>query len=473
MLQAVVDGLTRGAAYALIALGYTMVYGILGMINFAHGEIFMIGTYVGILALGAISLLGPESIPVGVGLLAAFACAMLVCGSFGFTLERIAYRPLRQAHVLAPLISAIGISVFLQNFVMLAQGKDQKTFPDRFRKPFIQEQDRLRLFSRQALLVDFRSQNAGEFYSVRGPGGSVRLAPGEAPVIRLGREDRVDVTRWLWPHEKQGISPSQWELSGEKEDLLPRYTTVRFDAIATDFDPAEAKTDLIFTLVTRSIEGQERSRSVRVLLEPGGSRPVRISLSDLRAELDLGNVERIELGVSAPCSLAPESLKLETDPRVSVSLLQMIILSVGAGLMLLLECFVKYTRMGKAMRATSQDRRMAALVGIPVDRVISLTFVIGSTLAAAGGVLLSMYWSVSRFDVGYLAGLKAFTAAVVGGIGNIAGAMAGGFLLGLAEDVTSATIGPDWKEVIAFVILILVLIFKPRGILGERVSERI
>jgi branched-chain amino acid transport system permease protein len=303
MIETLINAITRGGVYALIAIGYTMVYGILRMINFAHGEVFMIGMFAGIIALGLMSSLGIGlGTVVALGLAVAFAMAM--SAAVGYTNERLAYRPLRRAHVLAPLISAIGMSIVLQNFMMNAQSKDKVDFPRHFSQPLIEN---------------------------------------------------------------------------------------------------------------------------------------HILLGDAR-----------------------------------MSYLQGMIILTSIVLMIALHLFVTRTRLGTAMRATSQDQTMAALVGVPINRVISITFIIGSALAGAAGVMVAMYQSVARFDSGYLAGMKAFTAAVLGGIGNIPGAMLGGFLIGMAEDFTAATRwGSDWKDVVAFLILIIVLIVRPKGILGERVAEKV
>ncbi len=304
MIEALVNGITRGAIYALIALGYTMVYGILGMINFAHGEIFMIGMFAGIIFLAICTTTGLTAIGLGLCLLLAFLFAMLVSAAFGYTNERIAYRPLRHAHVLSPLISAIGMSIFLQNFVMNLQSKEKIDFPRKY------------------------------------------------------------------------------------SDLL---------------------TSRDFAL-------------------PGDAQ---------------------------------------------ISWLQIFIIAASVLLMAALTLFIHRTRLGKAMRATAQDKIMAGLVGIPIDRVISVTFIIGSALAAAAGMMVARYNGIAKFALGYVAGMKAFTAAVLGGIGNIPGAMLGGFLIGLAEDITAYKWGSDWKDVIAFLILIAVLIIRPKGILGERVAEKV
>lgn len=303
MIQHLVNGLTQGGIYALIALGYTMVYGILGMINFAHGEIYMIGTYLAIITLAVLTVLVTPL--TGLPLLCLFIAlviSVIVAASYGFTVEKVAYRRLRQAPVLSALISAIGMSTFLQNYVMVAQGKENKTFPVYFKE----------MFTRQSITI-------------------------------------------------------------------------------------------------------------------GGAR-----------------ISFLEISIIGSCVL----------------------------LMLGLHLFISRTRIGRAMRATAQDKKMAALVGIDIDKIISITFIVGSGLAAAAGLMVSMYLSTTRFDAGDLVGMKAFTAAVIGGIGNIPGAMLGGFLLGLVETLGIAYLSPDYKEIYAFVILMLVLIVRPTGLLGERVTEK-
>lgn len=301
MLEVLINGLARGSAYALVALGYTMVYGILGMINFAHGEIFMVGMFACVYALGALGALG--LVQLGLTFPLAILLAMAFSAGLGWANERVAYRKLRGAHILAPLTSAIGMSIVLQNFVMLAVTKGKIDFPRAVAEP----------------------------------------------------------------------------LTGRSFEIL-------------------------------------------------GAR---------------------------------------------VSLLQVAILGTTLVLMAALFWLIQKTRVGIALRAVAQDRTMAALVGIPVDRAISLTFMLGSALAAAGGVMIAMYQGVLRFDAGYQVGLKAFIAAVLGGIGNVPGAVLGGIVLGLVEDATSLWIRSEWKSVTAFVILILVLLLRPRGILGERVAEKV
>jgi len=297
-LQQLINGLTIGCVYALIALGYTMVYGILELINFAHGEVYMLGAYLGVIGFGLWQALawggGPTVTIIFLILFAAVLAAL-----WGISIERFAYRPLRKAGRLSPLISALGISIVLQNFVMLSKGAREEVFPD--------------------LL-------AGKGIDIAGA----------------------------------HISPVQM---------------------------------MIFL----------------------------------------------------------------------TSILMM------AGLTIL----VKKTRIGTAMRATAQDRVMAQLCGIDVNQVIALTFAIGSGLAGVAGVLVASHYQMINFYIGYQAGLKAFTAAVLGGIGNIPGAMLGGLILGLIEAFGAGYISSEYKDVYAFVILIVFLVFRPGGILGERVVEKV
>ncbi len=296
-LQQVLNGLTLGAVYALIALGYTMVYGILQMINFAHGEVFMVGAYAGLSLFLTSGMTGPGPGSIG-WLLAALLFAGLFCAGLGWGVERLAYRPLRHAPKLSVLISAIGVSFFLQNAVMLGFGAQDRYIPS----PFSSEP-------------------------------------------------------WHW----------------------------------------------------------------------------------------------------AGLTMTP---------------MQGIIFVVSFLLMVGLQAVVYRTRLGRNMRAVAQDPLAARLMGISVDQVIAATFMIGSGLAGMGGILFGVYYSTINFHDGYLTGLKAFTAAVLGGIGNIPGAMLGGLLLGLLEGLGAGYLSAQWKNGIAFAVLVLVLVVRPRGLLGERLGER-
>jgi branched-chain amino acid transport system permease protein len=298
ILDQVVNGLTIGSIYALIALGYTLVYGILFMINFAHGEIFMFGSFAGFAVLSYFSDIGFTVAHPTPSILAAFAAAMAISALLGILLERVAYRPLRNAPRLAPLISAIGASIFLQNVMMLIVKARMQVYPD----------------------------------------------------------------------------------------LLPE----RF----------------------------------------------------------------IEIGPA------------------TVSYFQIFIIGGSLLLMTGLYLFIQKSRTGKAMRAVAENKDAASLMGIDVNRVILITFMIGSTLAAAAGVMVGMYYTQITHMMGFIPGIKAFTAAVVGGIGNIVGAMVGGLFLGMVEAMGVLVMPAEYKDVIAFGLLVIVLIFRPRGILGEVVSER-
>ncbi|HXK55342.1 MAG TPA: branched-chain amino acid ABC transporter permease LivH [Gammaproteobacteria bacterium] len=291
------SGLTRGAIYALIALGYTMVYGIIGLINFAHGEIYMIGAFTSFVVATVLSIYGFPLL--SIVLLAGLAAAVW-SASYGYTVEKIAYRPLRHAPRLSALISAIGMSIFLQNYVLLAQSPDFQPFPE--------------------LIPDF-------------------------------------------------------------EFMEP-------------FAHVVGSSDVVILLTTAL---------------------------------------------------------------------------VMVGLTLL----IKFSRLGKAMRATAQDRTMAMLVGIDVNKIISMTFIIGSSLAAIGGMLIASHIGQINFFIGFIAGIKAFTAAVLGGIGSIPGAVLGGFVLGLTESFATGYVSSDYEDVFAFSLLVLILIFKPAGLLGREAAEKV
>jgi branched-chain amino acid transport system permease protein len=300
-LQQFINGVTLGAIYGLIAIGYTMVYGIIGMINFAHGEIYMIGAFIALIAFTILGAIGFSSVPLA--LLIVLIVAMLFTAVYGWTVERVAYRPLRGSFRLAPLISAIGMSIFLQNYVQLLQGARVKTL-----QPVI-------------------------------TGG-----------IQLMREGNFTVT---------------------------------------------------------------------------------------------------------------------------LSYLQMLIIVLTVALMAGFSLVIGRTNLGRAQRACEQDRTMAALLGVNVDRTISLTFVIGAVLAAVAGVMVTLYYGVIDFFIGFMAGIKAFTAAVLGGIGSVPGAMLGGLLIGLIEAMWAAYFSADYKDVAAFTILVIVLIFRPTGLLGRPDVEKV
>ncbi len=300
--QQLVNGITLGCIYGLIALGYSMVYGILEILNFAHGDVFMVGAYVGWGVLSALLVGGVLAAPAAVVFALMMLASMTVCGLIGLAMEYLAYRPLRSAPRLAPLLAALGVSLILE-------------------------------------------------YAV---------------AILLGTKPKI------------------------------------------------------------------------ILVEP----------------------------------LLPSSLQVDIA-GTTISFVRILIVAVSVLLMFALDRLVNSTRLGRAIRATAQDREAAQYMGINTDRIISLTFFLGAILAGAGGVLVSLFYTQLDFVMGWTAGLKAFTAAVLGGIGNIRGAMLGGLLLGLVESFGMAFISSSYRDVIAFAILILLLIFRPQGVLGESLPEKV
>ncbi len=299
--QQLINGVTLGMIYGLIAVGYTMVYGIIGMINFAHGDVFMVGAFLSLISLLLLAALGISSVPLALALTLLFAAAL--AGLYGWTIERVAYRPLRGSFRLAPLISAIGMSIVLQNFTQIAQG--------------------------------------------------ARVKP-MAPLVLGG---------------------------------------------------------------------------VRLFTEGGFA--------------------------------------------VQLSWMQAAIIATTLAVLAAFTWLVTRTPLGRAMRACEQDIRMAGLLGIDTDRTISLTFVIGAALAAVAGFMFLLYYGVIDFFIGFVAGVKAFTAAVLGGIGSLPGAVLGGLLIGLIETFWSAYFSVAYKDVAAFAILIVVLIFMPTGLLGRADVEKV
>ena len=300
-VQQLINGITLGSTYGLIAIGYTMVYGIIGMINFAHGDVFMVGGFIALIAFLALVAIGITAVPLALFLVLLIAMALTAL--YGWTVERLAYRPLRGSFRLAPLISAIGMSIILQNYVQVAQDARVKSLP---------------------------------------------------PLIEGG------------------------------------YT-----------------------------------------LFQGANFDVRLS-----------NV-------------------------------QLIIVAATVALMAGFSFMVAKTRLGRDMRACEQDLKMASLVGVDIDRTISLTFVLGAALASVAGITYLLYYGAIDFYIGFVAGVKAFTAAVLGGIGSLPGAMLGGLLIGLIETFWSAYFSIEYKDVAAFSVLIVVLIFMPTGILGRPEVEKV
>jgi branched-chain amino acid transport system permease protein len=301
-VQQLINGITLGSIYGLIAIGYTMVFGIIGMVNFAHGDVFCVSAFIALIAfLILTTYLGVSSVVIALAIV--LIVAMVFTSLLNWGIERLAYRPLRGSFRLAPLISAIGMSIFLANFIQVTQGPRNKAIP-----PFVRE--------------------------------------------------------------------------------------------------------------------------VIVIMERDGY-------------------------------------------EVAISYKQLIIWSITAVLLLAFWYLVSKTALGRAQRACEQDQKMAALVGVDVDRTISITFIIGAALAAVAGVMYLMHYGVVSFYDGFVPGIKAFTAAVLGGIGSLPGAVIGGLLIGLIETLWSAYFSIDYKDVAAFSILAIVLIFLPQGLLGRPEVEKV
>ena len=310
-LQQLVNGITLGSIYGLIAIGYTMVYGIIGMINFAHGDVFMVGGFVSVIAIVMLGITGGGGAFMTILALALVVfIAMIIAASYNWTIERLAYRPLRGSFRLAPLISAIGMSIVLQEFVRIAQGGRPKPLQ---------------------------------------------------PIVTGG------------------------------------YELMRREAV-----------------------------------EGGGGEFI-----------------------------------------VRLSNMQIIIVLTTLVLMAIFTAIITKTSLGRAQRSCEQDMKMASLLGIDVDRTISITFIMGAALAAVAGLLFFLYYGVTDFFVGFQAGIKAFTAAVLGGIGSLPGAMLGGLIIGLIEVFWSAYFSVEYKDVAAYAMLIAVLIFLPQGILGRPEVEKV
>ena len=304
-IEQLINAVTLGSIYGLIAIGYTMVYGIIGMVNFAHGDVFMVGSFIALILVLLLGLTAATPLILLIlGLILVLAASMALTAVWGFAIERLAYKPLRGSFRLAPLISAIGMSIVLANLVQIVQGARVKPL---------------------------------------------------APLLAGG-----------------------------------------------------------------------------VTLIPGGG-----------------------------------------AGGVTVSAIQILIVVTTLGLMLLFTWIVNATPLGRNMRACEQDRTMAALTGVDVDRTITITFVIGAALAAVAGTMFLLYYGVIDFFIGFVAGIKAFTAAVLGGIGSLPGAMLGGLVIALVETFWADWVGSEYKDVAAFSILILILIFMPQGLLGRPEIEKV
>ncbi|GAA0827546.1 MULTISPECIES: ABC transporter permease subunit [Marinomonas] len=300
VLQQLVNGLTLGSVYGLIAIGYTMVYGIIGMINFAHGDVYMVSAYLTAISIALLTFFGVQSFPFII--FGALIFTIVITGAYGWVIERVAYRPLRNSSRLSVLISAIGMSLILQNYVQLSQGPNQQGVP---------------------------------------------------------------------------------------------------------------------TLLSGAF--------------------------------------RFHIG----------------DGFVQITYMKLLILLIAFTGMAVLTYIIQKTKLGRMCRATQQDRKMASILGIDTDKVISSVFVIGSAMAALAGVLVTLDYGAFDFYIGFIMGIKAFTAAVLGGIGSLPGAMLGGIILGLSESLFAGLVSSDYKDVFSFSLLVLILIIRPSGLLGKPAVEKV
>jgi branched-chain amino acid transport system permease protein len=433
-LQQLVNGLTLGSLYALIAVGYTVVYGIVQLINFAHGEVFMIGAF-GALTTYLLFFNGHTSIWI---LPVMIIGAMIASVGTAVLMERVAYRPLRNAPRLAPLITAIGISVFLQEFI--------------------------RLFYEQ-------------------PGWTVVVFAGLAIAVGYvvgGRQAKVHlnnpITKWY----------DRAPLLGAAGGSVALWIVVRL--INTDVSALYVVAAIVGGAIIGTAVGvlaglaTKKSARVQINLQAVAATAAATALAAeigwIIFKLLINKVEwpsakqRIpfpQLDVVTGTALQVGGVTIQRSAIFTVAAL--------AVCAVVLWFFINRTRLGRGMQAVSQDPDTARLMGINVDRIIVVAFALGAVLAAIAGVSQGLQNNNIDFRMGFLAGLKAFTAAVLGGIGNVYGAVVGGLVLGVVEAMATQYIpgqfgGSTWKDVWAFVILILVLVFRPQGLLGARVVDR-
>ena len=423
-VQQLINGVTLGSIYGLIAIGYTMVYGIIGMINFAHGDIYMVAAFIALLVFLALIAIGITAIPLALFLVLLIAMALTAL--YGWTVERLAYRPLRGSFRLAPLISAIGMSILLQNYVQIAQGARVLPLP-----PLVTGGHML--IQSEAFPVQISNVQIIVIVTTFALMAAFSLMVART---RLGRDMRAC---------EQDLKMAS--VLGVNIDRTISLTFVTGAALA-------AVAGIMYLLYYGVVDfyigfvAGVKAFTAAVL---GGIGNIRGALF---GGILLGLIE--SLGVAC-----------------TQSAWQDVIAFVVLVLVLMFSFIVAKTRLGRDMRACEQDLKMASLVGVDIDRTISLTFVIGAALASVAGIMYLLYYGVVDFYIGFVAGVKAFTAAVLGGIGSLPGAMLGGLLIGLIETLWSAYFSIEYKDVAAFSVLIIVLIFLPTGILGRPEVEKV
>ena len=432
--QQLVIGLTLGSLYALIAVGYTVVYGIVQLINFAHGEVFMIGAF-GALTTYLLFFNGHTSVWI---LPVMIIGAMLASVGTAVLMERVAYRPLRNAPRLAPLITAIGISVFLQEFIRL-----------------FYEEPAWTIFAVAGLAILVTYLIGARFSKV----------PLDHPITKW--RDRAPLLA------ATAFALVVWIVLRLIERDLSVLITLA--AVVGGLVVGTAAGWLVATGLTGQDRAKALGRPVAIVAVATG---VLMELFWLVYKELIGKVE----WPSAKLKIPFPQIDVVTGQALEIggiTVQRPAIFTIGALAIctVLLWYFVNRTRLGRGMLAVSQDPDTARLMGINVDRIIVIAFVLGAVLASIAGVAQGVQDSNIGYRMGFLAGLKAFTAAVLGGIGNIQGAVVGGLVLGVVESMATQYVpgqfgGGSWKDVWAFVILILVLVFRPQGLLGARVVDR-
>ena len=433
-LQQLVNGLTLGSLYALIAVGYTVVYGIVQLINFAHGEVFMIGAF-GALTTYLLFFNGDTSVWI---LPIMIIGAIFASVGTAVAMERVAYRPLRNAPRLAPLITAIGISVFLQEFVRLFYERPGWTL----------------------VVASFLAVGLGYFVAAR-------LSKAELNHL---------TTKWFDRSPLIGAAVTGVAVWVVIRLVEPDVTVVLVLGVIVLGTLIGTAVGWLCGLASR---GKARTEiKIATIAETAAIAVVTVELFWIVYEKFVSEVT----WPSAKQRIPFPQIDVVTGPAFDVggvTIQRSAIFTVAALAVcaVLLWYFINRTRLGRGMQAVSQDPDTARLMGINVDRIIVVAFALGAVLAAIAGVSQGLQNNNIDFRMGFLAGLKAFTAAVLGGIGNVAGAVVGGLVLGVVEAMATQYIpgqfgGSTWKDVWAFVILILVLVFRPQGLLGARVVDR-
>ena len=432
--QQLVNGLTLGSLYALIAVGYTVVYGIVQLINFAHGEVFMIGAF-GALTTYLLFFNGKTSVWI---LPVMIIGAMIASVSTAVLMERVAYRPLRNAPRLAPLITAIGISVFLQEFIRLFYERPAWTVV---------------VFAGLAIAAGYVAGNRQTEANLDNP-----------------------VSKW---HDRA-------PLLGGAAGAVALWIVVL--VISTDLSALYVVVAIVGGVLVGTAVGMTAGEATKSRARVQvGVRAVAVSAAAAAITAEVGwilfkvLINKVEWP-SAKARIPFPQLDVVTGKALEVggvTIQRSAIFTVAALAVcaVLLWFFINRTRLGRGMQAVSQDPDTARLMGINVDRIIVVAFALGAVLASIAGVSQGLQNNNIDFRMGFLAGLKAFTAAVLGGIGNVYGAVVGGLVLGVVEAMATQYIpgqfgGSTWKDVWAFVILILVLVFRPQGLLGARVVDR-